>query len=153
MLPNEPETLESLQARFQAALEPVYCQDDFNPNKHDPAKMPLRSGQQRKHVFDCEDGMRLIISRDRYEDGGVDVHVSASFHSDTPLDAMLDEVVKKNGVPAVKRAFCEAVEKRFHEIARDADGLFAPYQMELLIWSKEKGIPHWKCRTEPARAS
>jgi hypothetical protein len=58
MLPAEPESLEIIKARFPKALEPVWrISKIVKPG----AKRP---GLYREHVFDFEDGIRMIASRD-----------------------------------------------------------------------------------------
>ena len=75
-----PQPLEVLRARYAAAIETLY--DHFR----------VCAGKQSKptdkpdvHVFDSEDGLRLIISRDRWIDGIDAVHVSASIRHGTEL--------------------------------------------------------------------
>jgi len=67
-IPYESESTESLKARVAEALKEPYI----------VGERP-RPGEQRKHVFDFEDGLRLIVSR---EQAGLTVvmHISASFH-------------------------------------------------------------------------
>src|SRR5579883_2486821 len=73
-LPEQPETLESMQARFRMALSPVV---DVDKCATDPAHAYFPS-KYRRHVFDSAAGIRLIISRDRLADGEEYVHVSIS---------------------------------------------------------------------------
>ena len=71
MLPFEPETEEELRARYLAAMTRVYDVTGF-------FEMPAdRPGLHREHVFDFEDGLRLIISREK-RDKDVYLHWSAS---------------------------------------------------------------------------
>ena len=84
MLPYQPEPLEKLQARFADALTPIYTvQQLMQDMKRDPLARP---GMRHKHVFDFEDGLRLIASVER--DDRVSalltapyLHVSFSTHS------------------------------------------------------------------------
>ena len=68
-----PETIASMRARFHRAIEDSY--DD------EAVKLCLQTqpGRQRKHVFDFEDGIRLVIS---VSEGRCTV--SASFGYGTP---------------------------------------------------------------------
>jgi len=70
-LPIEPEPLEDIKARFHLALEGVV----------DGAKVASgeveRPAIDRKHVFDFENGMRLIVSVDK-NFGMTFLHVSVS---------------------------------------------------------------------------
>lgn len=61
-IPFVPESLEAMKARFPEAIEHPYDVDEI------ALRVELRPGMDRKHVFDFEDGIRLIISRD-YERG------------------------------------------------------------------------------------
>jgi hypothetical protein len=70
-LPQEPESLEKMKARFPAALAEFVDAEEIVRN---PAKAPSKN---RKHVFDFADGMRLIVSTDIIEKK-VLVHVSVS---------------------------------------------------------------------------
>ena len=72
MIPFEPEGMRLMKARFAEAVRKVYELDAVE------AGLEQRPGVERKHVFDFEDGMRLIVSRDRLE-GEVSLHVSVSF--------------------------------------------------------------------------
>ena len=74
MLPFEPESIESLKARYPEAMKDTY---DPNDIKDDPTQSP---GKQRKHVFDFEDGLRLIASRDQMKESELDpiTHYSVS---------------------------------------------------------------------------
>ena len=58
ILPQEPETLEHMKARFPAALKDRI---DVEIVKNHPETAPSK---KRKHVFDYADGMRLIASTD-----------------------------------------------------------------------------------------
>jgi hypothetical protein len=71
-LPFLPEPEAQLKARYAAALDPVY-----DPHEVIDGKVK-RPGQQRKHVFDTEDGYRLIISRERLKGAPPVLHISVS---------------------------------------------------------------------------
>jgi hypothetical protein len=71
-LPFEPESLAQLQARFAQALSPVY-----DVASEGQATM-LGIGKKRKHVFDCENGIRAIVSLDRNQAGETLLHISFS---------------------------------------------------------------------------
>lgn len=74
MLPFEPESIEELKARYTDAIQEV-----FNPIEvaEDPDLSP---GKRRKHVFDFEDGLRLIVSVDQLDSSAFPrvTHYSAS---------------------------------------------------------------------------
>lgn len=115
MIPYTPETIDQARARFSAAIEPLFRLD--NPRCGS-------AGASRTHVFDFEDGLRLVISRDFHPDMGVEIHLSASVNT---------AVVKSVGIEFLFKAEC-----RFREIADWPD---AP--LSLLGLSPEKHIPHW----------
>lgn len=73
MLGFEPESVEAARARLPQALAPIYDPLDLRSGE-------LRPGEQRRHVFDFEEGIRLIVSRDLLIDSSrpPEVHVSAS---------------------------------------------------------------------------
>lgn len=58
MLLFQPETIEALIARFPKALTPVYTVEGMK--RGDPF-----AADQRKHVFDFDDGTRLIVSHEK----------------------------------------------------------------------------------------
>jgi len=72
--PFLPEMLDDLCKRLPQALEPVYDVDLCLKG------MQTMPGAQRRHIFDCEDGLRLIVSRD-WIDGRAITHLSASLIS------------------------------------------------------------------------
>lgn len=70
-MPFTPEPVEQMIERFQKALE-----REFNADKISNGD-PDRPGVHRENVFDYEDGIRLIISKDRAR-GNLFIHISAS---------------------------------------------------------------------------
>lgn len=59
MMPFEPQQFEEVKARFPVALMSTYdCRSGI------PSPTP---GELRAHVFDFTDGLRLIVSRDKFE--------------------------------------------------------------------------------------
>lgn len=58
MMPFQPEAEENLKVRFPKALEHVYTVDGMK--KGEPY-----AADQRKHVFDFDDGTRLVISHEK----------------------------------------------------------------------------------------
>jgi hypothetical protein len=74
-LPFEPETEGQMRLRFAEAMSVIYEVDTVGGK---------RPGLKRKHVFDFFDGMRLIISRDKFK-GEVCLHVSASFFGERKM--------------------------------------------------------------------
>jgi hypothetical protein len=57
MLLFQPENVDALKARFEKALTPIYTMDGLR-------KGVPRPYEQRKHVFDYDDGTRLVVSHE-----------------------------------------------------------------------------------------
>jgi hypothetical protein len=71
MLPIETESYDSLRARFQVALGTEWPQVE--------SVQLDRAGMHREHVFDCDDGIRLIISKETTDHDDTKIlHISAS---------------------------------------------------------------------------
>lgn len=77
-LPFEPETDQALAQRFIAALAPDY---DVTEVAAHPEGSP---GKFRKHVFDFNDGIRMIASIDRWSVGERKLHLSFSLEDQAP---------------------------------------------------------------------
>lgn len=143
MLPAAPESMEVAKARYPEAIREVYdFTDDPNAVMGDP-------GSKRKHIFDFEDGLRLIVTRERMpalHRGRVCVvmlvHVSASLNPDSTLVKSLD-IVSPTAASAAFKSLCE---RRFQELS----GSDAP--MTFIGWSS-KGVPHWVVRVGDGRVS
>lgn len=54
----QPEPLEQLKARFSASLNPIYTPDMIRAGRQ-------KANEQRKHLFDFEDGTRLCVSHEQ----------------------------------------------------------------------------------------
>lgn len=71
-LPTEVQTIEAMAMRYPFAIEDVFSQEKAD----DPKTAPML---RRRHVFDFEGGLRLIIFRHELnEELGVLLHVSGS---------------------------------------------------------------------------
>src|SRR3990167_1393150 len=93
--------------------------------------IPAPSGD-RRHVFDCPDGLRLIVSRERLPDGHCGVHVSASLDPDSAAYAWV-----RHGAPD-RAALLAMVVRRWSTPADPTRTL------ELLGFSP-RGVPHFMC--------
>lgn len=99
IVPFEVESLDAAQQRFFEAIQDLYDGTE-----------ELQPGDQRKHIFDSEDGLRLIVSKDRHpRTGVVGIHFSAMVeeHAQFPLnfairDAILEVADPSNMVVAAK---------------------------------------------------
>lgn len=93
-LPFEPEPNEILKKRVPTALDVVVDSIAAASGKC------LRPGQQRKHVFDSPDGLRVILSREKVE-GGILLHASCSAFADAEIlkslraDNLVNELTKR----------------------------------------------------------
>ncbi len=139
MLPFEPESLCAAKARLPAALEPLLTRAQLL------AGTAPRIGLDRRHVFDFEDGMRVIVSREDHGGGagmplfnfhGTVIHASASFFEGQAVER-LTAAIRTEGAEAAKRAFQLACESRLRELFGPLRRLPAP------CWSADKGVPNW----------
>ena len=136
-VPDNPESMESLQARFPAALEKLW---DIDDPAYDIDRGP---GKYREHVFDCENGFRFIASREKYSlvNGGVPhLHVSVSFRDGSAIEQV---VAGGRSVQDRRQRFCRAAWDTFAEIS----GLTLP---EKPTHVTSGGVLHWTidCPTE-----
>jgi len=97
----------------------------------------LRPGTQRKHVFDHQSGARLIVSRERLDDGTRVVHFSGSIELGMALHGHFRKMAKRVKRRELLRAMRSAQEATFRRLS-GYDG-----EIEFLFWSPEKRIPHW----------
>ena len=68
----KPHLLEELKARFPAAIEDTYIQLDVARG------IRSRPGSHREHIFDFNDRVRLIISKEMEPNGRLVIHCSGS---------------------------------------------------------------------------
>ena len=129
-LPFKPEPEAALKARVPAALEVVYDQKVAYYNREVAKDMSKAPSGNRAHVFDFEDGLRLIISRDAIEEE-VYVHVSASLEMESPLMTFL---------PRGQRGFamfCRGAARKIGELLSLPGLPSGPQHVT------EGKIPHW----------
>lgn len=120
-----PEPEENLVKRLDKALEKLY--NTTKPMKEIPAKSPANH-------FDFEDGLKLIISRDK-KDAGVFIHFSASYKLESELGRKITNITNPKKATLF---FVGTAEDRFR--------LLSGYQeyIGFLGILGEKGIPHWR---------
>lgn len=127
-VPTSPEPLDALRARYPRALEHLY---DVIAIRDRGA---IRPGEVAANVFDFEDGLRLIVSRERMQDGEVTLHVSASF----PERCRLADEFRLLGVATPKqkilRMFLDSIPGRFAELSGE------PRPLEFLGMTN---VPHF----------
>ena len=128
MLPFNPQSEKILKDRFHLAIRDVY---DVMSDK-------LRPGINPNCVFDFEDGLRMIISKEKVKKK-IYIHVSASFDDSdhTILYWELMEAGRLFGEDYCKLKFRRIVENQFKKISN--------YHGEIcfLGFSSTEGIPHW----------
>ena len=124
MLPFKPEPFEELKRRFPIALEPL-----IDCTKGVPEVTP---GEKREHVFDCEDGIRIIASRDQMLQNEIYYHFSCSAMHGTLL---LARIKAGRLLPTVFQKMCE---QRFSELLG-----FTVRQPDHYNYSQVKKVPHW----------
>lgn len=138
MVPLNPQPLPELRARYQAAVADVYDQADprmFTEN---------RPGLNPAHVFDFEDGLRLIVSRERTRRGTVGIHISASLLPGTPLHRKGQELTIESGPPWLRSLTIDRwaeltgtlTPSDVAEAQRAGEALFLGFTLP-------KGVPHW----------
>jgi len=86
MIPFSPEPVDSLKDRFCDSVIDLYNTDDIKAGK---IKAPSK---KKEHVFDFEDGIRLIVSRELYN-GKEFIHMSGSFSGN-----LIPELKLKDGL-------------------------------------------------------
>lgn len=123
-LPFEPQPQPALQERFPQALGRVF---DFRAGVPDELPSKLRA-----HVFDFEDGVRMMVSRDMEEEGKVYLHVSASVEP-----GMLYWGLILSGAIG-KSEFLRRMEHRFAQLSGQSE------KLEFCGFSPGKGVPHWR---------
>lgn len=111
MIPFQPESDESLRARYHKAVEKPWSIDPKGPT---PTDGP---GKHREHIFDFEDGMRLIISIDKGPEDEL-LHFSASMFKHIEGDTL------------------KLAEQRFREMS----GCDRPAYRHIVT---PMGVPHW----------
>lgn len=124
MLPFERESIESMAARYPQAIEEI-C--DVESAKLGVGWMP---GGRRANVFDFEDGMRMIVSRDESAEFGIKIHFSASANPESVFYADI-----ANGL-VDRQQYLNLCVERFRAIS-GCDRIIR------LGYVSEGGIPHF----------
>jgi hypothetical protein len=128
MLDFQPMTATEHRNRWAAATARVW---DFT-NLEGIAELPLdadRPGVHPEHIFDFHDGLRLIVSVDRYGDDGDYLHVSASARPDSTLWRKI-----KNGLPL----------KQLGDLVKERVRFLSGREVTLgYVTFPGKGVPHY----------
>jgi len=127
-VPTAPEPLDALRARYPRALEYVYHADKVRAGGIGP-------GEVAANVFDFEDGLRLIVSRERLPDGRLVLHVRASFPARCRMADEFWRLALTMPKKRVLELWAADLPRRFRELSGDGRTL------ELIGWSGRL-IPH-----------
>lgn len=136
-IPNTPEPLATLQARYPRCLDHTYDQAAIRD------RGGIRPGEVAANVFDFEsDGLRLIISRERSPDGIVTLHFSASFPGECRIADEFRLLKLTMPVERIMRKWIDSIPARFRELSGDQRPI-------LFIGRSDVGIPHWVIEEAP----
>lgn len=125
-----------MRARYPAAVAPVlpvwYERAPGDPDN-------------RTHLFDFADGLRLIVSRGVYprftlpgDPLWVAFHLSASFGRDSPTWAEVGRAYEAFGYAGARGRMKDHVLARFRELDPDRWG-----RLEFVGWFGASDVPHW----------
>lgn len=129
-IPITPESLGVLRARYPRALEYVYDQLEIARDG------VIRPGEVASNVFDHEDGLRLLVSRERTPKGQVVLRVSASFPEQCRMADEMRLLAVATPKSRIMQMWLDGIPARFRELSGDARPL------RFLGWSG-RYIPHW----------
>ncbi len=131
ILPFEPQLAYDLYQRFDAALEPIVTEaTDVE------GRLAYRPGEHRQHVFEFNDGTRLIVSHDKQDGCGDVLHFSASIHTETPLYRSTLAAIRRDPHAALHNALADFI-MCFRRISGYSGPLPDP------VMTPGKGVPHW----------
>lgn len=129
-IPFNPEPLTVLQARYPAALEPVYDARAIIGGA-------IRPGEVAANVFHFEDGLTLIVSRDRlHSDGEINLHFSASFPGECRIADEFRLLKITMSTRQIMDKWIASVPGRFAELSGDNRPV-------TFLGITPHGIPHW----------
>jgi len=98
----------------------------------------LPATEQRRCIFDFEDGVRLIVAKAVYADGSRFIHVGALFFQDSKIFLQLTRLLRKtNSAKDMFDAFVRDSEKRFAELSGDKR------RLRLAANPTDNVLPHW----------
>lgn len=113
MLPFQPESMESAKARFRVIFAAHRVVMESSPPVVHPAL-------DRNHVFDFEDGVRMIATVEKFDDGQKLLHVSFSWYAGAGHKYTLAALSLRNA--ELVRAFCPPSDWLMYGIAVHLDG-------------------------------
>jgi hypothetical protein len=121
----QPKSTTEHAAAWPAVVARIWDFSDFAGELPEDADRP---GLHREHVLDFHDGMRLIVSVDKYGDGATYMHVSGSVRPNTRLR---EAIVKR------KLLIDQFIEKMQERVK-----LLCGKTVVLGYITQPKGIPH-----------
>lgn len=122
-----PEPIAALRSRYCEAVAQVFDVESISLG------LAVRPGELQANTFDTEDGIRLIISRDRHPEGEVVLHMSASIREGS---AAYKKILACKTAVRRRAKLCELALRAFGKISGQS-GVGV-----LSSWSPEM-IPHW----------
>ena len=136
-IPHDPERFMALKRRFPKAIEKI----------HD-----VRTGARAEHIFDFEDGFRLIVSRDATgEDPAEIIHFSVSFNPETPAYERYRKQFESY-VPKSPKQGAEFRKRMVDKLCGEGKGHFrklSGYRGDILLVSLvEEWVPHFNINTK-----
>ena len=137
MLPFEPEPEFAMKARYADAIGDIVRINDIQCGKSTPPS------KERKHVFDFNSGLRLIISRDT--DGiRTYLHFSASVNHDIAnRDVLASCLCPQKFVALVAEYVFELTGTPPQEMAKGNTEIFFSENRILHILFEQSGNPQW----------
>jgi len=128
-VPVNPEPLDVLKARFPKALEFVFDAVGIRD------RGLIRPGECAANVFDFEEGIRMIVSREMLADGKIALHFSASVFDPGKLKKRLEGLPSS---PATRKAWfigeCVILWRRLSGDNR---------QSNFLGFTSSENVAHW----------
>lgn len=124
----DPKPMAEQQSRYLDALVKVYDQSE--------AHTLQLVREQPVHVFDFEDGLRLVVTRERAMASMVVVHVTAELVSPGAAVA----VVLAQSTGARGQALLDLAEQRWEELSRSRTKL---HFYGVVAEAHDRAIPHW----------
>ena len=133
-VPIKPEPVEALRARYAEAVAAVVDEESIRLG------LAVPPSSKRQHVFDFEDGVRLIVSQDK---PGI-LHISASVEAGTQTFAEGCAIIERSHAHDITGAAIVAAAllttraiSHFREISGDPRPL-------RFVWLTRGGILHWQ---------
>lgn len=129
----KPQSMRSLRLRLRDALERIW--DCTEPGLAEQERTGIRPGNDPRNIFDFQNGIRMIISREQV-DQGIWIHISCSVQPGTELGAKLAMMVGQHSLDVINREFERSCRKYYKRLTGDGSGMQK-------VHTSEKSVPHW----------